>query len=410
MNGIDRVIARRGLILGGTLAVTLTLGACAASSPASTPSGSTAPGITRHSIRIGTSNALTGPVASVCLPTSAGSTAWFDHVNALGGVHGRAIDDTVLDDGYQAPRAAANVATFRSGNVFALFGGCGTVTAATIASVVRGTSMPYLFPYAALPALVSPTQPNVYSLLPLYNDQARSLIPYVLGHSGTGSVYALTTEIPGFQDDVNGASDGTRRAGATFLGSALLPVANAPFQVAALKASAAKPDYLMLTVLAPDAARIINAMAAAGKLPAKGILGVSVLASQNFAAALTPAAAALLQTASPTVPVGDPRAAQCIDALRKYQPSVTPDAFALYGCAAAQVFVAAMQEAGANPTRTSLEKALDSFSGAAASPLLPPVSFSAGNHMGLHSMFLLSLKDGKFSIAGALPITAAPGN
>ncbi len=386
-------------------AAALSAGGCATSNSA----GGTgdAAGITKTTIRIGTSNALTGPVASVCLPTSAGATAWFDQVNAEGGVYGRKIENTVLDDGYQAPRAAANVRTLRTAKVFALFGGCGTVTAATIASTVKGTDLPYLFPYAALPALVHPTQPNIYTLLPLYDEQARSLIPYALGRKGTGSVYAVTSEIPGYQADVAGARAGTAAAGARFLDSALLPAASAPFQQAALKAAAARPDYLMLTVLAPDAARILNAMASSGGLPAKGVLGVSVLASQSFAAALTPKAAALLLTASPTIPVDDGRAAQCLAALKKYRPRTTPDAFALYGCAAAQVFVAAMERAGAQPTRAKLEQALNSLHNANISSLLPPIGFSADDHMGLHSMFLLSLAGGRFTAVGSLPIRTA---
>ena len=393
-------------VMAGLSATALAATGCSAATSGGAGGSGDSAGITKTEIRIGTSNALTGPVSSVCLPTSAGASAWFAQVNAAGGVHGRKIVNTVLDDGYQAPRAAANVRTLRSHNVFALFGGCGTVTAATIASTVKGSDLPYLFPYAALPALVRPAQPNIYSLLPLYSDQARSLIPHAVQQKGKGPVYAVTSQIPGYEDDVAGAKAGTAAAGARFLDSALLPAVNAPFQQAALKAAAAKPDYLMLTVLAPDAARMLNAMASSGSLPAKGVLGVSVLASQSFAAALTPKAAELLLTVSPTVPVDDARAAQCLAALRKYRPKTTPDAFALYGCAAAQVFVAAMDRAGAQPTRTGLRSALDSMHDANVSPLLPPVGFSSGDHMGLRGMFLLSLTNGRFTVAGTLPVRA----
>jgi hypothetical protein len=49
---------------------------------------------------------------------------------------------------------------------------------------------------------------------------------------------------------------------------------------------------------------------------------------------------------------------------------------------------------------------LNAMHNADASPLLPPVSFAAADHMGLHSMFLLTLHDGRFTAAGTLPITA----
>ncbi len=399
---------RRRIWIVALCAAGLSITACTATTAAGTSDPGASPGVTATTITLGTSNALTGPVGAVCLPVSAGASAWFQHVNADGGVNGRKIQDTVLDDGYQAPRAAANLRTFQSDGVFALFGGCGTVTAAVLANAVKGTGLPYLFPYAALPALVNPTQPNVYALLPLYSDQARSLVPYVLHRYGRGSVYAVTSEIPGYQADVDGVMAGTSAGGGAFSGSTLLPTANAPAQQAALKIGAAHPDYAMLTVLAPDAARLLNAMAATGTLPRKAVLGVSVLASDAFASALAPSVAALLRTVSPTVPVGDARAAECLAALRQYSPHTTPDAFALYGCAAAQVFVAALKAAGTQPTRAKLEAALNAMRGAQASPLLPPVSFSAAGHMGLHSMFLLTLRDGRFTAAGTLP-TAALG-
>lgn len=398
---------KRRICLAALCAAALSVTACTAKTAVGGGADpSVTVGVTATTITLGTSNALTGPVAAVCLPTSAGANAWFQHVNAGGGVNGRKIKDIVLDDGYQAPRAAANLKTLQSDNVFALFGGCGTTTAAVLASAVKGASLPYLFPYAALPALVEPAQPNVYALLPLYNDQARSLVPYALQRDGQGSVYAVTSEIPGYQADVSGVEAGTSAGGGTFAGSTLLPL-NVPAQQAALKVGSAHSDYAMLTVLAPDAARMLNAMATAGTLPSKAVLGVSVLASESFASAVSPSVAALLQTASPTLPTTDPRAAECLAALKQYSPGTTPDAFAVYGCAAAQVFVAALKAAGPQPTRAKLEAALNAMHNAQASPLLPPVSFSATNHMGLHSMFLLTLDNGRFTNAGTLPITSA---
>jgi len=400
--------SRRYLLATLVAPSTLLLSACGGAATIAgegAPSDQVTPGVTKTSILIGTSNALTGSVASVCQPVSEGARAWFEQVNATGGIHGRNINDRILDDAYQAPQAAANVKTLQSAGVFALFGGCGTVTAATITTIVKGTDMPYLFPYAAFDDLVHPTVPNIYSLLPLYNDQARSLIPHVIKRDGVGSVYAATSEIPGYEADVAAVTAASQHAGATFLGSSLLPLTAAPDQQTAVAISDAHPDYLMLTVLAPDAARILNAMAAAGGLPAKGILGVSVLASQGFADSLAAPAAQLLSTVSPTVPPGNPHAAGCESALKSYAPSIKPDAFALFGCATAQAFVAALDKAGPNPTRESLYTALNSMQSVAISSLLPPVTFTATNHMGLETLFLLQLKSGRFEVTGTLPVT-----
>src|SRR5690242_1178814 len=89
-------------------------------------------GVTDSAILLGTTNPLTGSVGSACKPVSDGALAWFAHVNAQGGVHGRKIEDKVLDDQYQAPQALANARTFMRDGIFALFGGCGTIQPAAV--------------------------------------------------------------------------------------------------------------------------------------------------------------------------------------------------------------------------------------------------------------------------------------
>lgn len=198
-------------------------------------SGGDTAGVTDDEIHLGMSNALTGPVAAVCLPASQGAEAWLDQVNDEGGVHGRRIVVDILDDGSDAPRATANVRDLTGRGIFAMFGGCGTVAAAAIASALQDTDVPYLFPYAALPDLVEPVQRNVFSLLPLYRDQAYTAISHVVG-TDPGSVYAITSQIPGYESTVAGVEAGIEAAGGELLSSELLPATNAPAEQAATKA------------------------------------------------------------------------------------------------------------------------------------------------------------------------------
>src|SRR5438034_11124157 len=91
------------------------------------------PGVDDKTIKLGGSNAMTGAVAAVCAPTTYGAKAWFDKVNRDGGVNGRKIEYTVLDDAYSAQRALANARRLvQQDNVFAIFGGCATATSAAI--------------------------------------------------------------------------------------------------------------------------------------------------------------------------------------------------------------------------------------------------------------------------------------
>ncbi len=405
--------ARRSSTQHGAAAALLTgsllLVGCATTTTASVAGdGDDGAGVTDSEIHLGMSNALSGPVAAVCLPASEGAQAWLAKVNDEGGVHGRTLTVDVVDDGSEAPRAAANVRDLTHEGVFAMFGGCGTVSAAAIATALEGSGVPYLFPYAALPDLVEPVQSNVFSLLPLYRDQIFTAVDHVVAQS-PGNVYTVTSQIPGYESTVAGAEAGVESAGGSLVSSALLPATNAPADQEAAKIGEHDVDYLALTVLAPDAARMLNAMAKVDQLPAEAILGASPLAAQSFAAALSPEAAELLATLSPTVPPDDPAAQECIDALAAHSPDTEPDALALFGCAGAQVLVAALEAAGDQPTRSGLTSALEDMTDAEVSPLLPPISFGGGDHVGLDSMFLLTLDSAQhYRVAETVPLQTAP--
>ena len=66
------------------------------------------PGVTPTTIVIGQSAALSGPASELGTEMRAGAKAYFDHVNAQGGVFGRKIELVTQDDGYEPERSVAN--------------------------------------------------------------------------------------------------------------------------------------------------------------------------------------------------------------------------------------------------------------------------------------------------------------
>jgi len=86
-------------------------------------------GVSERKIVIGQSAAFSGPAAQLGIQLNAGAKAYFDHVNAAGGVFGRKIEILQRDDQYEADIAAANTKSLiENDNVFALFGYVGTPT------------------------------------------------------------------------------------------------------------------------------------------------------------------------------------------------------------------------------------------------------------------------------------------
>ena len=101
--------------VGGIVAVALVVAACGssskssgASSAATTSGGATAPGVTATSITFGTHQPLTGPAAPGYSEIAPASQAYFNYVNAHGGVFGRQVHLIIKDDAYN-PTNTVNV-------------------------------------------------------------------------------------------------------------------------------------------------------------------------------------------------------------------------------------------------------------------------------------------------------------
>ena len=98
-------------------AAALTVTACSSSSSSTTTSTSTssaaltasAPGITATTITIGSHQPLTGPAAPGYSEIAPASNAYFQYVNANGGIYGRKIKYTYLDDAYNPTTTSSDV-------------------------------------------------------------------------------------------------------------------------------------------------------------------------------------------------------------------------------------------------------------------------------------------------------------
>src|SRR5476651_2228527 len=63
-------------------------------------------GVTPKRIVIGQSAAFSGPASELGTEMRSGALAYFEYINKQGGVHGRRIELTAIDDGYEPERAA----------------------------------------------------------------------------------------------------------------------------------------------------------------------------------------------------------------------------------------------------------------------------------------------------------------
>ena len=104
-----------------------------------------APGVTATEIKIGSSVPLNGE-AAIAGGVARGIDAYFNYVNAKGGVFGRKIKFIYLDDGYDPGRAVNNtIRLVQQEGVFAMFSSLGTSNNLAVRKLLNDAKVPQLF-------------------------------------------------------------------------------------------------------------------------------------------------------------------------------------------------------------------------------------------------------------------------
>ena len=361
------------------------------------------PGVDDKTIKLGGSNAMTGAVAAVCAPTTYGAKAWFDKVNRDGGVQGRKIDYTVLDDAYSAQRALANARRLvEQDDVFAIVGGCATATSAAILQYVQGKpEVPYLFPWAGMTELTEPTKKNVFALLPNYVFQVKAMLPYTISKASSKPKTAgiLMMNVPGVEDMRKATRDVYAANGIQVVYDELFEVNIPDHTPYILQLKSKNPDIVLFGDSAAGAAKMFLTMKRQGWHPATGF-GVATLTAEQFLDPVGDYADGWLSAAGVVSPPSTPEAKECNDALKASYPEQKPNHFTMFGCLAAKITVEAMNRAGKNLTRAGLVDALEKMSNF-ETKISGPISFSATDHMGTAAVVPFGVKNGQFVTLGA---------
>ena len=150
------------------------------------------PGVTNDAITLGQSTALSGPLGDLGQEVLKGSKAYFDALNARGGINGRKIVLISKDDAYDPKKTVENVEAFiAGGETFALFGTFGTPNNEALIPVALKAGMPVLMPYTGAPSIRKPELVGVFNLRASYADEAEKLIQHLttIGFKKIGIAY-----------------------------------------------------------------------------------------------------------------------------------------------------------------------------------------------------------------------------
>lgn len=147
-------------------------------------------------IKIYQSTALTGPLGDLGSAMHYGATAAFTVVNERGGVHGRQIELSTQDDGYEVARAKANIEKMmHEPDCFALFNCMGTAMIQAVLPQVLETGVPLFAPFTGAQLARTTGARNVFNIRASYADEADKIVRHLttLGITRIALVYQNNT-------------------------------------------------------------------------------------------------------------------------------------------------------------------------------------------------------------------------
>jgi len=318
-------------------------------------------GVEDKRIVLGQSAALSGPASALGAAMRNGALAYFDSVNAAGGVNGRQIALTTLDDGYDPARAATNTATLvDTQHVFALFGYVGTPTSNAAMRWVDKEGIPFFAPMSGAQSFREPFNKHIFNIRDGYAEETEKIVEH-LDAIGFKQVAVL------YQNDAYGQAglDGVTRALKKRKRDvfATAPVERNSTDVAAavtkLKASGA-PAVIIISAYKSSAAFIRAMRNAGGSIPL--FWNVSFVGSRALAEELGADARGVM--ISQVIPSPWDEKLALIKEYRKLylnKPGREPEYASLEGFMAAKVFVEGLRHVKGEPTRKNFIQALENM-------------------------------------------------
>ncbi len=400
---MNRSHRTRMLAVAATVIAALVAAGCGSSS-SSGGAAAAIPGVTKTQILIGSHQPLTGPAAPGYSEIAPAANAYFQYVNSRGGIYGRKIKYTYLDDAYDPSKTASVVRQLVLQNgVYAIFNGLGTPTHLAVVKYLNSAKVPDVFVASGCDCWAT-GYPETFGWQLDYIREGKILGAYVKSHFagkkigffyqndefGMDGVKGLSYEIPASQvvskqsyvpTNVN---IGPQAAALKAAGVQVVVAYSIPAFTALLKLAALKIGWnptIVVSSVGSDPLTLAGLLQAYAKQAGKTVAGNAL--TQGI---ITDGYLPTLGNMSNSWIALFEKVHSTYDAKAPFDSNV------LYGEAVAYTFVQAMLKAGKNPTRADLVNAI--AGGLPQGPAVAPYDYSATNHGGMTGGYIGVIKNG----------------
>jgi ABC-type branched-subunit amino acid transport system substrate-binding protein len=315
-------------------------------------------GITSDTILIGQSAVLSGPLGGLAQENNRAALAYFEQVNAAGGIFGRKVKLVSLDDELKPDKAVANYKQLiDETRVFATFAGVGTGTTAAIIPLLNERRVPLIGPLGVGDSVRAIPTRQVYYLRAGYQEESAKLVSHITA-LGQREIGLATLNNPGGKEVLSLVQAQLDKQNLKLKASGLLDNDGGNMPAVARQLAGQAPQAVLLFAGGKLAADFIKALFDNGYV---GQVFCYSVASGELVARVVGERARGVGFAQVVQYPWD----TSVKVAKEYQQiaaaSKSPVTYnGMGGHLAARLFVEAMRRAGKDPTREKLRAALES--------------------------------------------------
>lgn len=318
-----------------------------------------AQGITDTTITLGQGAAFTGPAQELGIQMRDGALAYFNHVNANGGINGRKIVLKTADDGYEpAGAVAATKKLIEQDKVFALFGYVGTPTFNAAAPILTEAKVPLVAAFTGAESLRDPLNRYVFNVRASYYDETEQIVQHLTAMSVNKIAVFYQNDAYG-KTGLEGVTRALKRRNMPIVGTATVERNTIDVAKAVDEMRKVQPQAIVMVSAYKSCAAFIKEMKRAGMNPS--FWNVSFVGSKALAAELGKEGRGV--QISQVVPFPWDSS---IPVVKEYRQLIAaerrePNFSSLEGFISAKVMVEGLRRAGRKLDREGLVRALESM-------------------------------------------------
>jgi ABC-type branched-subunit amino acid transport system substrate-binding protein len=343
------------------------------------------PGASDTEIKIGNIMPYSGPASSYGV-IGRTEAAYFNKINAEGGINGRKITFISYDDGYLPPKAIEQARKLVEGDeVLLIFQPLGTPSNSAIQKYMNAKKVPQLFVATGATKWGDPKDfPWTMGWQPNYQSEARIYAKYILDHYPNGKIAVFWQNDDAGKDQFKGLKDGLGDKASMIIADKSYEVSDPTIdsQIVALHDSGA--DIFFSWAAPKGSAQAIRKVGELGWKPKFFLANVST----SVAGVLKPAgpeyAKDIISTAylkDPTDPAwkDDPGVKTWRAFMDKYYPDGDKtNSNNVYGYTVAQTMVQVLKQCGDDLTRENIMKQAANLKNFSSEMMLPGIKVNTG--------------------------------